>query len=41
MAEAEADYALSIHGVRLHVLTVGDSFVLKARRPKGAMPEPA
>jgi cyanophycinase len=40
VAEAEADYALSMHEVRLHVLTEGDTFDLKSRRPKGGMPEP-
>ncbi|WP_374468938.1 cyanophycinase [Phenylobacterium sp.] len=38
VAEAEADYALSMHDVRLHVLTEGDEFDLKSRRPKGGMP---
>jgi len=39
VAEAEADYALSMHDVRLHVLTEGDEFDIKTRRPKGGMPE--
>ena len=39
VAEAEADYALSMHDVRLHVLTEGDSFDLASRRPKGGMPD--
>jgi cyanophycinase len=39
VAEAEADYALSMHNVRLHVLTEGDSFDLKTRTPKGGMPD--
>jgi cyanophycinase len=39
VAEAEADYALSMHDVRLHVLTEGDSFDLTARKPKGGMPD--
>jgi len=38
VAEAEADYALSMHDVRLHVMTEGDEFDLKARRPKGGLP---
>jgi cyanophycinase len=38
VAEAEADYALSMHDVRLHVLTDGDQFDLKTRRPKAGMP---
>jgi cyanophycinase len=39
VAEAEADYALSMHGVRLHVLTEGDSFDLETRKPKGGLPD--
>ncbi|HEY8618408.1 cyanophycinase [Phenylobacterium sp.] len=39
VAEAEADYALSMHDVRLHVLTEGDEFDLATRRPKGGMPD--
>jgi len=39
VAEAEADYALSMHDVRLHLLTEGDSFDLSTRKPKGGMPE--
>jgi cyanophycinase len=39
VAEAEADYALSMHDVRLHVLTEGDSFDLKTRKPKGGLPD--
>jgi cyanophycinase len=39
VAEAEADYPLSMHDVRLHVLTEGDSYDLKSRKPKGGMPQ--
>ncbi|HEY8571526.1 cyanophycinase [Phenylobacterium sp.] len=39
VAEAESDYALSMHDVRLHVLTEGDCFDLRTRRPKGGMPD--
>jgi cyanophycinase len=39
VAEAEADFALSMHDVRLHVLTEGDCFDLKRRKPKGGMPK--
>lgn len=38
VAEAEADYALSMHNVRLHVLTEGDRFDLATRTPKGGLP---
>jgi cyanophycinase len=38
VAEAESDYALSMHDVRLHVLTEGDTYDLKSRKPKGGMP---
>ena len=33
VAEAEADKALSLHDVRLHVLSEGDRFELRSRRP--------
>ena len=33
VAEARSDCALSMHDVRIHVLSEGDSFDLKARRP--------
>ena len=33
VAEARSDKALSMHDVRVHVLSDGDSFDLKARRP--------
>jgi len=33
VAEADPDQALSMHGVRLHVLSAGDSFDLRRRRP--------
>ncbi|WP_424139258.1 cyanophycinase [Roseomonas chloroacetimidivorans] len=39
IAEAEADRALSIHDVRLHVLCQGDRFDLNSRRPKIAEAE--
>lgn len=35
IAEAEPDHSLSMHGVKLHVLSAGDSLDLKRRRPKG------
>jgi cyanophycinase len=42
IAEAEPDRALSMHDVRLHVLSAGDAFDLATRRPAGAdRPEPA
>jgi cyanophycinase len=39
VAEAEADYALSMHDVRLHVLTEGDEYDLKSRRPRAGLPD--
>jgi cyanophycinase len=36
VAEADADQALSMHDVRLHVLSCGDTFELKARRARRA-----
>lgn len=33
IAEAEPDHSLSMHGVRLHVLSAGDRFDLKRRKP--------
>ena len=33
VAEAEAERALSMHDVRVHVLSTGDSFDLRSRRP--------
>jgi cyanophycinase len=39
VAEAEADYALSMHNVRLHVLTEGDGFNLKSRQATAGMPQ--
>jgi len=33
VAEARSDRALSMHDVRVHVLSDGDSFDLQARRP--------
>jgi cyanophycinase len=33
VAEAEAEKALSMHGVRVHVLSSGDGFDLRDRRP--------
>jgi cyanophycinase len=36
VAEADADQALSMHDVRLHVLSSGDGFDLKRRRPERA-----
>jgi cyanophycinase len=50
IAEAQAERALSIFDVRLHVLASGDGFNLKTRRPHGhpeappttpAKPDPA
>jgi cyanophycinase len=41
IAEAEPERALSMHDVRLHVLSAGDAFDLATRRPAGAdHPEP-
>ncbi|MDB5371048.1 MAG: cyanophycinase [Roseomonas sp.] len=40
IAEAEADRALSIHDVRLHVLCQGDVFDLRDRRPTTAEAHP-
>jgi cyanophycinase len=39
IAEEDADKALSIYDVKLHVLSVGDRFDLKERRP-GKVPKP-
>lgn len=36
IAEAEPDHALSMHDVRLHVLSSGDRMALRARRPRSA-----
>lgn len=41
VAEARAECALSIHDVRMHVLSSGDAFDFAARRPRGPARRPA